>query len=118
MLREIKHGIRNLIYWLPVIWKDRWWNDYYIYAILRHKLLNMAEIFEKYSVAKSNARKMRYAAALLKRLMDDDYLENAWPKDINSNAIRRANRHANYMRQQDLDTLLEILRKHVFGWWD
>ena len=132
MFSEIKHGIRNLIYWLPVIWKDRWWDDHYIYAILRHKLLNMAHMFEKYgisTVSKSDAEEMRYAAALLKRLMDEDYLENAWPKDIKieswreateeeGDAIRRAGRHADYMKQQDLDTLLEIFRKHIFGWWD
>ena len=31
-------GLRNLIDWLPVIWKDRHWDDYYVFEVLKHKI--------------------------------------------------------------------------------
>lgn len=34
---SIKNGIWNIIRWFPVIWEDRDWDDYYIFALLYHK---------------------------------------------------------------------------------
>jgi hypothetical protein len=31
-------GIKSLIEWLPVIWKDRHWDDTYVFEILKHKI--------------------------------------------------------------------------------
>ena len=36
--KEFKRGVKSLWKWLPVIWKDRHWDDVYIYNILLHKL--------------------------------------------------------------------------------
>jgi hypothetical protein len=38
-LRNFFRGINNLIIWLPTIWKDRGWDDHYIFEILKKKLL-------------------------------------------------------------------------------
>ena len=35
---NVKEGIKNLWYWLPVIWKDRNFDHQYIFDILSHKL--------------------------------------------------------------------------------
>ena len=35
---EFFRGIQNLINWLPVIWKDRHWDDFYIFEVLKHKI--------------------------------------------------------------------------------
>ena len=35
---EFVRGIQNLIHWLPVIWKDRHWDDHYIFEVLKHKI--------------------------------------------------------------------------------
>ena len=35
---NFKRGIKNLWYWLPVIWKDRNWDHQFIFDILSHKL--------------------------------------------------------------------------------
>ena len=37
MFRNFKQGIRNLWYWLPIIWKDRTWDSSFIFEILSHK---------------------------------------------------------------------------------
>jgi len=36
--RDFKIGVKNIIYWLPIIWKDRNWDHRYIYTMLQHKL--------------------------------------------------------------------------------
>ena len=35
---NIRTGISNLIYWFPDIWKDRNWDDSYIFEVMIHKL--------------------------------------------------------------------------------
>ena len=42
-LREFKRSITNLIVWFPLIWKDRHWDDMYIFDILQFKLKNQAK---------------------------------------------------------------------------
>jgi hypothetical protein len=37
-LKDFTTGIKNLWYWLPVIWKDRNWDHQFIFDILSHKL--------------------------------------------------------------------------------
>ena len=41
-LRSIRFFIRNLIYWLPVLWDDRDWDYNYLLRILIHKLNGMS----------------------------------------------------------------------------
>jgi hypothetical protein len=36
--KYIKQGVKNLIYWFPIIWKDRNWDSHYIFEIMKHKL--------------------------------------------------------------------------------
>lgn len=38
-LRQFYEGCSNLINWFPVIWKDRNWDDHYIFEVLKKKLL-------------------------------------------------------------------------------
>jgi hypothetical protein len=36
--RHVWTGIKNIWYWLPVIWKDRNWDSNFIFEIMMHKL--------------------------------------------------------------------------------
>ena len=31
-------GVKNLIYWFPIIWKDRNWDSHYTFEIMMHKI--------------------------------------------------------------------------------
>ncbi len=42
-LRLLVRRIRNLIYWLPVIWRDEHWDQSYLYRIMGHKIAAMLE---------------------------------------------------------------------------
>jgi len=82
-IRNTKYGIGNLIRWFPVIWKDRWWDHYFIYPILHKKLSVMENHFREdghHVYHEKDADKIRVCVLLLKRIMDDDYMENAFKK--------------------------------------
>ena len=40
-------GVKNLWKWFPTIWKDRDWDSYHIYEILRVKIENQAKYMQK-----------------------------------------------------------------------
>ena len=46
--RNIKFFIRNLIYWLPILWDDRDWDYNYMLRILIHKLNGMERLFREH----------------------------------------------------------------------
>ena len=41
LFHNLRHSIRNIIYWFPVIWKDHNWDYSFLLIILRHKLKAM-----------------------------------------------------------------------------
>ena len=43
MHKEFARGVKNLWKWFPVIWKDRDYDSYYIYELIRVKLQNQAK---------------------------------------------------------------------------
>ena len=78
--RNIRIGIPNLIKWTPVIWKDRDWDQYFLYIILQFKLKQMEKLQRKYGhCINSNdyADQMRVCILLLERIIKGDYLMNA-----------------------------------------
>ena len=46
--QNIKFFIRNLIYWLPILWDDRDWDYNYLLRILIHKLNGMERLFREH----------------------------------------------------------------------
>ena len=74
--KEIKRGIQNIIYWLPVIWKDRHWDDHYIFEILKHKLKAQANEIgtkDRHTRAQLDARRMRLCVKLIQLVQDETY---------------------------------------------
>lgn len=79
--RDIRTGIKNLIIWFPVIWKDKNWDHWFIYEILHKKLSLMEHFIRNYGHhvrAEQDADNIKKCVLLLKRLKDDEYHENAF----------------------------------------
>nr|WP_315196822.1 hypothetical protein [uncultured Flavobacterium sp.] len=75
--KEIYRGIKNLIYWFPIIWKDRDWDQRYIYEILETKIEKQARYIDKYGHhvnAKRDAEVMMTCVRLMKKVSDGYYL--------------------------------------------
>jgi len=74
--RDIAQGFRNLWKWLPVIWKDRDWDDFYIFEVLKYKIKNTADYTEKkqrFVGWEKEVRYMRICVKLIERLQDEHY---------------------------------------------
>lgn len=75
-LYRFKISIINLIKWFPVIWKDRNWDDWFIWEILKFKLTNQANYIsrkDRHTVAQYDAQKMRLCVRLIEKVQDEYY---------------------------------------------
>lgn len=110
-------GIRNLIKWFPIIWKDRDFDYVFLLLVLQKKLEFMRKSFAKYDYlrCKKTIHRMRVCELLLDRIIHEDrYLIDGkrYLKPLGGNAA-----YWNYLLNQDLDYLFKILRKHIEGFW-
>jgi len=80
-----KTGVLNLIIWFKVIWKDRDYDFYYIFEILKHKLKKQAKYQsdKNKEYKKSDIDKMNLTINLIEKVQSDyysdeytDYYEN------------------------------------------
>jgi len=74
--KDVYRGIKNLIRWFKVIWKDRDWDHSYIFEILKTKLEHQADYIGKngYHVdAKTDAQKMMTCVRLIDRVKEETY---------------------------------------------
>jgi hypothetical protein len=70
------YGIKNLWKWLPIIWKDRDWDQHYIYTILKTKLEFQAKyIYNRdwHTEAKRDVERMMVIIKLIERQQNDFY---------------------------------------------
>jgi len=80
---DIPYGIKNLIRWFPVIWKDRNWDHYFIYVTLRHKLHLTEQHIRNHNchtTAQQDADNIKTCVLLLDRLIADEYHTMAFKK--------------------------------------
>jgi hypothetical protein len=74
--KDLYYGVRNLIKWFPVIWKDRDWDFSYIYKVLQFKLEQQAYGIGSRDIhvgASRNAEIMRMCARLCKLQQEGEY---------------------------------------------
>ena len=74
--RDIAQGFRNLWIWLPIIWKDRDWDDHYIFAVLKFKIANTAKYTEtkqRFVGWEKEVRYMRICEKLIDRIQNEYY---------------------------------------------
>lgn len=76
VFRNTKEGIKNVIRWMPIIWKDRDWDTHYIWEVLKFKLKSQAKYIgdnDRHMSAKRDAEKMRLCAKLIDKLQNEFY---------------------------------------------
>jgi hypothetical protein len=80
--RDVIYGVKNLIKWFPTIWKDRDYDHFYIYEVLRVKLENQAVYISqknRYTRAQRDAELMMLISRLItiqqEDLYDMEYME-------------------------------------------
>jgi len=74
--RDFYLGIKNIIRWFPIIWKDRDWDDHYIWEILKTKLRNQAKHIGKnghHVNAERDAERMMLCVRLIDKIQIEYY---------------------------------------------
>jgi hypothetical protein len=74
--RDIIKGIKNLIRWFPTIWKDRDWDDHFIWEILKVKLKNQSNFIGRSGIhvsAKRDAEIMMTCVRLIDKIQTEYY---------------------------------------------
>lgn len=81
--RNIRHpfkytyeSISNIIRWIPILWKDRDFDDWHIYTILEFKLKNQAKHISKHdrhTRSQEDASKMRLCVDLINKVKEGYY---------------------------------------------
>jgi len=76
-MENLVYRIKNLIKWFSIIWNDQYYDEIFIFNILRHKLKQMEGGFKKHSHHVGGNRVMkelRTCIILLTRIIDNEYL--------------------------------------------
>lgn len=144
---NVKYGIKNLYHYLPVIWRNREWDEYYIYALLAKKFERMEYLHSNHGHLVRSLRKAKQlmiAKNLAKRLVEQNYLDNALINDSDNevdftfekiedsefvrmidnrtqkqkDAFNRARKRAQAMEKQDREMLVKLMGKYLMEWWD
>jgi len=74
--RDIAQGFKNLWRWLPIVWKDRDWDDHYIFEVLKFKIKNTSEYTEKkqrFVGWEKEVRYMKICETLIDRIQTEYY---------------------------------------------
>jgi hypothetical protein len=69
-------GVKNLIYWFPIIWKDRNWDSHYIFEIMMYKLKSQSKHIgsrDNHTRAKRDAEVMMTCVRLMKLVQEETY---------------------------------------------
>jgi hypothetical protein len=69
-------GVKNLIKWGPIIWKDRDWDDSFLFEIIKFKISNMSESHGKtmaYVGSQRNVEIMNTIVRLIDKFQTEHY---------------------------------------------
>ena len=114
MIRKIK----NVLRWLPIIWRDENWDYYHIYEILKWKLKFMSNAIREngnHTMAEYDANRMMLAVRLIDKIQNEDYLtEMINDDDLTREKIIAAERKHNKAKR----ILFKLLNQNIERWWD
>jgi hypothetical protein len=136
MFYNIKNFLKNIWIYRKFLWNDRWWDDYYIFFMLREKLKADVIRYEKYGIhlyKQDQIDKMKLCVKLLNRIINDEYLDRAllfyekkypdWLKyrlgeNPEGEWFLKCTRQSDVQKQKDINYLFKYLSKHIQEFWD
>ena len=74
--KDFVNGVKNLIRWFPVIWKDRDWDDHFIWELMMKKITFQAKYIgdqDRHTRAKRDAEIMMTCVRLMERVKEEYY---------------------------------------------
>ena len=123
MINRFIQGIKNLIYWFPIIWKDRDYDHAFIEYMLEHKYKAMYKRFSDPNATYVNWETIQDAKALkalkicliiLERRQEEFYIMRLYDKYFDNNIIR----DVASIEDRDWRLLNRLTEKYMLYWWD
>ena len=110
----------------------KWWDYSYLLQAMEDWCDNASTQHSKHGHLVSSdktAKQMKVAAALIKRIREDEYHNNlnkvfpcrnktAMDKFCLGEHSLEWNMDSDLLRKQDLQYLMKFMEKHILGWWD
>ncbi len=115
---DIPNGIENVIRWVPLIWKDRDWDEYFLLRVMQFKLRKMGECFRDYGHLVHSDRYSRQclvASELCRRLREDEYGD---PKLHYTKKTKYDYQREECTKKNDQRYLGLLIGKYLRHWWD
>jgi len=111
-------GIKNLWKWFPIIWKDRDWDYYYIFQVLKFKLEKQSKHLgerNRHESSKRDAELMMTCVRLINKLQNEDYYQEYYDsKPMNNEMMHKCQAQHNKAKR----LLFHILNERINSWWD
>ena len=111
--------LRKLIRWVPIIWKDRDWDYYFVYEILKQKLIDTEVYIRKDGLHVFNehdADSILKAIEMIEKVQTeyhlDKYLSEA--TEWNTEGMDKAAKDHNKAKRE----LFKYLSNNIEKWWD
>ncbi|MFA5153071.1 MAG: hypothetical protein WC554_10960 [Clostridia bacterium] len=131
-IRNFIYSVKNIIKWIPVLWKDREWDYMFLYEIVYQKIHNMRKYHEKanFFVGVENEIKwMKVCEKLLRILIDSTYWEDEYDNkplnirkmnltDVYLKLYEKNNGRTDIREEKAKRLLFKILSWRVEYWWD
>lgn len=121
MKRKIKRYIRrikNILHWLPVLWRDEQWDYYYIYEILKCKLSLMESNIRSngnHVSAKYDADRIKLCIRLIDIVQSEYYYEKVLEsRNITEETVSKSHELHNKAKR----ILFKVLDNYIERWWD
>lgn len=117
-LRRFKRRLINLFRWLPIIWRDEQWDHYFIYEVLKHKLIIMSNAIRKngnHTLAEYDADRMMWAVKLIDKVQNEYYLNEMINEDNLTREMIIAEERKHYKAKR---ILFKLLDQYIERWWD
>jgi hypothetical protein len=116
--KYIKYGVKNLYKWFWIIWKDRDWDHYYIFEVLKFKLEKQASHLAEngfHNNAQRDAELMMTCVRLIDKLQNEYYYDELCKSGVRSSEAVK-NVIAKHKKAKRL--LFKIMNDRIEEWWD
>jgi hypothetical protein len=140
LYRPFKNFFHNLVKYRDFLSKDYWWDNHFLFSMLKIKLEKDAENYRKYGIttsANEYAEQMEHCVEILDRIIEDEYSERAlkphyekwgerslsfgWVNGVSKEESEDFTEHilaADEKMEKDIKDVFSYISSHVRTWWD
>jgi len=111
-------GVKNLWKWFWVIWKDRDWDNHYIFEVLKFKLEKQAKHLSErnwHENSKREAELIMTCVRLINKIQNESYFDEAFDSGIYSWDLSQK---CMVKHNKAKSLLFKILNDRIENWWD